>query len=130
MTTANRFGAFLCLLPLINIDKRPKIVTRVAGNLMEQVIPLALFEDLRESMFMMEYADGVRPYVLEWYYDVFLKAFKEKHEPESKIIVNSKGGEVEVTERIIALITEELVKKTEEVYKRTIKLICRRIKLN
>jgi hypothetical protein len=78
MTTANRFGAFLGLLPLINIDKRPKIVTRAEGNPIPQTILLALFDDLRESMFMMEYADGVRPYVLEWYYDVFLEAFKEK----------------------------------------------------
>jgi hypothetical protein len=29
-------------------------------------------------MFLMEYADGVRPYILEWYYDVFLEAFNAK----------------------------------------------------
>ena len=28
----------------------------------------------------MEYSDGVRPYILEWYYDVFLKAFEDKGE--------------------------------------------------
>jgi hypothetical protein len=67
-------------------------------------------------MFLMEYADGVKPYVLEWYYEVFLEAFNQKDKADSKTVVNSKGGEVEVTERIIALTTEDLVKKTRQVY--------------
>jgi hypothetical protein len=61
MTTANRFGALLDLLAMINIDKRPMITILFEGNPIEQKIPFPLFEDLRESMFLMEYADGVRP---------------------------------------------------------------------
>jgi hypothetical protein len=61
MTTANRFGAFLTLLPLINIDRRPMIVVRNEGNPVPQTIPFALFEDLQESIFLMGYANGVRP---------------------------------------------------------------------
>ena len=38
----------------------------------------------------MEYSDGVRPYILEWYYDVLLKAYEDKGDKvDSK--VNSKG---------------------------------------
>lgn len=117
MTTANRFGSFLNLLPLINIDKRPSIVFRTEGNPISQVILFALFEDLQESMFLMEYADGVRPYVKEWYYDVFLNAFNDKDKPDSKTVTNSKG-EDKVEEKMIALTTEDLVQKTKEVYNR------------
>lgn len=118
MTTANRFGAFLNLLPLINIDKRPTIVLRAEGNPISQVTPFALFEDLDESMFLMEYADGVRPYVLEWYYDVFLEAFNEKTVPDFRTVTNNKGEDIKVEEKMIALTTEDLVQKTKQVYNR------------
>jgi hypothetical protein len=119
MTTANRFGAFLNLLPLINIDKRPTIVLRTEGNLISQVMPFALFEDLKEAMFLMEYADGVRPYVMEWYYDVFLEGFNEKDRPDFKMVVNPKTAEeTKIEEKMIALTTEDLVQKTNEVYNR------------
>jgi hypothetical protein len=112
MTTANRFFGFLSLLPLINIDKRPKLVIRKIGNPILQIIPFALFEDLQEAMFLMEYANGVRPYVLEWYYDVFLEAFNAKTTADSK--ENSKGETI--IESRIALTTEQLVEKTKNVY--------------
>jgi len=76
MTTANRFFGFLSLLPLINMDTRPRIIFREKGDPVTKIIPFALFDDLQESIFLMEYANGVRPYVLEWYYDVFLKAYE------------------------------------------------------
>jgi hypothetical protein len=119
MTTANRFGAFLDLLPLINIDKRPMITILFEGNPIIHRIPFALFEDLKESMFLMEYADGIRPYLLEWYYAVFLENFDEKDHPDYKTVVNPKTGEeTKIEEKIIALTTEDLVKKTKEVYNR------------
>jgi hypothetical protein len=115
MTTANRFFAFLSLLPLINIDKRPKLVLRKTGNPILQIIPFALFEDLQEAIFLMEYANGVRPYVLEWYYDVFLEAYNAKTTADSK--ENSKRETI--TENRIALTTEQLVEKTKNVYKQS-----------
>jgi hypothetical protein len=125
MTAANRFGTFLTLLPLVNIDKKPRIVVRLEGSPIWQTIPFALFEDLRESMFLMEYAgaDGVRPYILEWYHDVFLVAYYEAKERDlrSKVLVTNKnsGEQVTISENIIALTTDDLVEKTREVYKRT-----------
>jgi hypothetical protein len=112
MTTANRFFVFLSLLPLINIDKRPRLVLRKKGDPVIQIIPFALFEDLKEAMFLMEYANGVRPYVLEWYYDVFLDAFNSKTSADSK--ENSRGETI--IESRIALTTEQLVEKTKNVY--------------
>jgi hypothetical protein len=115
MTTANRFFGFLSLLPLISIDKRPRLVLRKKGDPVIQTIPFALFEDLQEAMFLMEYANGVRPYVLEWYYDVFLDAFNSKTTADSK--ENSRGETI--IESRIALTTEQLVEKTKDVYKQS-----------
>lgn len=114
MTTANRLFGFLTLLPIINVDNRPKIVLRKGGNPIIQTIPFALFEDMSEALSLMEYSDGVRPYVLEWYYNVFLEAFDSKKEPEFKV---SSRGET-ITERRIALTTEYLVDATFEKQKK------------
>jgi hypothetical protein len=113
MTTANRFFGFLSLLRLINIDKRPRLLVRGKGNPVLQTVPFALFEDLQEAIFLMEYADGVRPYILEWYYDIFLKVHDAKMEPDSKV----NGKDQIITEKRIALTTEQLSEKTKEVYK-------------
>src|SRR5919202_2158008 len=79
-------------------------------------MPFALFDDLKESMFLM-YSDGVKPYLQEWYHDVFLQAFNEKNEPDSKTTINPRTGEeTRSYEKIKALTTEDLVKKTIEVY--------------
>jgi hypothetical protein len=88
---------------------------RKKGDPITQIIPFALFEDLRETIYLMEYANGIRPYVLEWYYDVFLEAYNSKTEPDSKVNSISET----VTEKRIALTTEQLVDKTKEVYNRT-----------
>jgi hypothetical protein len=114
MTTANRLFGFLTLLPVINVDNRPKIVLRRGGDPIIQTIPFALFEDMSEALSLMEYSDGVRPYVLEWYYNVFLEAFDSKKEPDSKV---SSRGET-ITERRIALTTEQLVDATFEKQKK------------
>jgi hypothetical protein len=78
MTAGKRFAAFLSLLPMINIARRPtiKVNTYNEEGPVVQTIAFALFEDLRESMYLMEYSNGVRPYVLEWYYEVFLPTYE------------------------------------------------------
>jgi hypothetical protein len=42
MTTANRFGSFVDLLPLINVDKRPMIIVTQEVNPITHRIPFAL----------------------------------------------------------------------------------------
>jgi hypothetical protein len=116
MTTTNRIGGFLSLLPLVNVDKRPRLVVKKKNepSFFPQVIPFALFEDLQETMRLMEYANGVRPYILEWYNDVFLEAYNSKTTEDSRF--NSKGELL--TEKVIAVITGELIDKTFEVQKK------------
>ena len=72
MTVANRFFGFLTLLPIVNSDRRPRLIRREKESFIHQTILFALFEDLRESLDLMQYANGVRPYILEWYNEVFL----------------------------------------------------------
>jgi hypothetical protein len=115
MTTANRLGAFLSLLPLINIDKRPRLFQKLDTYPFLRTTPFALFEDLQETMFLMEYANGVRPYILEWYYNVFLPEYNKKTKPDTKI--DSRGDMRE--EEIIAVTSGELIEKTKEVYGKT-----------
>lgn len=116
MTTTNRLGGFLTLLPLVNVDKMPRLVVKNKDepSYLSDRIPFALFEDLQETMCLMEYANGVRPYILEWYNDVFLEVYNAKKHEDSKI--NSRGEEL--TENRIAVTTKELIDKTFEVQKK------------
>jgi hypothetical protein len=114
MTTANRLFGFLSLLPIIKIEERPRLVLRKEGDPFMQIIPFALFEDLKEAMNLMEYTNGVRPYVLEWYYDIFLEVFRNKIEPASR--TNSRGELL--TEKRIAITTQDLADFTYEKQKK------------
>ena len=118
MTVANRFFSYLSLLPLIQIGKRPRLFVRKPENVTFQTMPLALFEDLKETIFLMQYANGVRSYVLEWFYDVFQTAFNGKTDKDWKTVYKGKE-QVMIFENRIALTTEDLVKKTYDVNNKT-----------
>jgi hypothetical protein len=111
MTVAYRLFSYLSLFPIINLEKRPKIIFRKKGEPIAQVIPIATYDDLKESLFLMDYANGVRPYILDWYRNVFLKSFKAKAEPDSKLV---KKDDIRAEDRI-ALTTQELVQATKEI---------------
>jgi hypothetical protein len=109
MTTAQRLYNYLDLVPVININKRPRLIVRNPGDPIMKTCPFATFDDLRESVYLMEYSNGVRPYILEWFDEVFLVAFNEKTMP------NTKSNDGSVLEEIIGLTTAELVKATEQI---------------
>ncbi|MEP0826091.1 MAG: hypothetical protein HRF40_11455 [Nitrososphaera sp.] len=127
MTTAYRLFTYLSLLPVIYKDRRPKLVatpvpegddanhqdvagsdTRAAGVV---VVPFAIFDDLREAISLMEYGDGTKPYVLEWYHEVFLPAYERKKNPDFKI--NKKTNQT-IEESRIAVTTEQLKEPTKQ----------------
>jgi hypothetical protein len=65
----------------------------------------------------MEYSDGVRPYILEWYYDIFLKTFEDKGDKiDSK--VNSKGEELK--EDRVAVTSQDIIQKHKEKHNETL----------
>ena len=111
MTRANRLYTYLSFLPIVYFHERPRITIIKKGDINIQTIPIATFEDLKNTIDLMEYSDGVRPYILEWYYDIFLKTFEEKGDKiDSK--VNSKGDELK--EDRIAVTSQNLIKKHKE----------------
>ena len=106
MTMGYRIFSFVSLLSQINFYRRPylQVVDPNRNILFIQRIPFALFEDLKEAAYLMEYADGVRPYILMWYHQVFLPTYNAKDKPDFR--VNSKG--VELVEKRIAVTREQL----------------------
>jgi hypothetical protein len=119
MTTAHRFFTYLSLLPMIRADRRPRIEYRKEGNPIMQVIPMATFDDLKEAMQLMEYSNGVRPYILEWYYSVFLKAYLAKSDLDKQSEYDNIGNFLrEKEEKRKALTTVQLVEKTYEIQKK------------
>jgi hypothetical protein len=112
MTAAKRFTSFLSLLPIINIKKRPtlRVVTDEETNDV-QIIPLALFDDLRETSYLMEDPTGIRPYQSEWYHEIFLVIYNSKTQPDSRL-----KGNIIIEELKKAVTTEELIEKTKELW--------------
>lgn len=109
ITFVYRVLGLLKLITLTKVEKRPYIQIVKRGDTKIQKYPFALFEDLSESLYLMENSDtGIRPYVLDWYYDIFLELYNSKREPDSKI--NSKGEDL--VEYKIAVTTEQLVTTT------------------
>jgi hypothetical protein len=109
MTIADRIVGYLTLLAQVNIEDRPYIIFRKKGEPVTQKIPLATFADLKEALFLMQYSNGVRPYILEWYQDVFLPTYNEKKAPDFKA---SSDGKHTLEESRIAVTTHQLAVAT------------------
>ncbi|MGI9011910.1 MAG: hypothetical protein ACR2F1_12080 [Nitrososphaeraceae archaeon] len=130
MTRANRLFTYLAFLPTVNFDKRPRIEIGIDGDILsKQIITIATFEDLQKTVSLMEYSDGVRPYILEWYYDVFYKAYDDKEDtPDSKIITtttsnssSNKGKEeTRIEEKRTAVTSQNLLDKHKNVHGETL----------
>lgn len=85
MTMADRIVGYLTLLAQVNVQDRPLVIYTQKGSPVTQTIPLATFADLKEALFLMQYSNGVRPYVLDYYRDHFLPTYNERNgEPNSK----------------------------------------------
>ena len=122
MTRANRLYTYLSFLPIVYFHARPRITVVKKGDTNIQTIPIATFEDLKNTVSLMEYSDGVRPYILEWYYEVLLKTYEGK---EDKTIIKSKrsGGEEfegTLTEERVAVTSQDLIHKHKEKYNETL----------
>ncbi|TVP41786.1 hypothetical protein [Candidatus Nitrosocosmicus arcticus] len=111
MTFVNRLLNLVVLLTSINIKKRPFLEIKPIFSSNSFRNPMALYPDLLEALSLINNSTGgIRPYVLEWYQNVFLSLYGHKSNPNSRV----KNGEV-VTEERIAVTTQELMEKTCEV---------------
>jgi len=80
--------------------------------------PISTFEDLRETLTLMERGgSNVRPYIAEWYNKVFIPAFEESPEEPNSKGVEKGGKETTLQEDRKGLTSNELAEKTKEVLK-------------
>jgi hypothetical protein len=124
MTITDRTIKYLGIITKVNMDARPRLVNEQTG----QFFPIATFEDLKETLKLMQVgASGARPYIVNWYNKVFVPAIKdlggkpyEKIETgdDGKTILGVDGKSVIIDkERHIGVNTEQLALKTKEVFK-------------
>ena len=75
MTVMDRLMRYLTIITRVNMDSRPKLVDTET----EISYPISTFEDLKETLQLMGMASSaLRPYIANWYNDVFLPTFKNR----------------------------------------------------
>lgn len=104
MTAAKTLYTWISLSAIIH--QRP-LIRAMTDTMYVELIPLATFDDLIEAMSLIDYTNGVRPYILQWYNDVFVPAFESKTRPDTK-----ERGAVLLSENRCAVTTKELIEKT------------------
>jgi hypothetical protein len=110
MTVGERLMKYLSMNTKLHMDSRPKLVHTKTGAF----YPIATFEDLKETLVLMERAaTNMRPYLADWYDRVFLEAFKEL-DGTPKVIENEHGFAYS-QETHVGLTTEQLAIKTKEI---------------
>ena len=88
MTISDRFFNYLILIPKVYADSRPKLVY---GN--GKVVPFATYEDLAETMHLMEFgSSGLRPELQQWYTDVFLPLYQRRKGELERLTGDEKAG--------------------------------------
>lgn len=121
MTSTMRLFSQLALLPIIKSYQKPKLVIGPAMEEGEEtqephlVIPLATFDDLRETLYLMENSSGVRPFIADWFDKVFMAAFNEKSVPDS---ITKEGTTIKGA--LKGLTNRQLADKHKEVYGKSI----------
>jgi hypothetical protein len=112
MTVMRRLVGYLSIITKVNMDNRPRLVRKDNPNLF---LPISTFEDLRETLDLMERGGtNIRPYVTEWYNEVFLPAFKAENRAKTKDI-ESREGVITIQENYRAVTSTQLREKTKEV---------------
>jgi hypothetical protein len=112
MTIVERMMKYITIIAKVNMDFRPKLVNEQTG----QIYPIATFEDLKGALKLMERgANSVRPYIANWFNDVFIPAFKALDGKPNEDTIEQDGSII-IKERHVGLTTEQLADKTKEVY--------------
>jgi len=110
MTVMDRLMRYLIIITKINMDSRPRSIdTETEGKF----FPITTFEDLRETLQLMGVASStLRPYVVEWYNQVFLPAFRDLGGEPNEFKVN--GIPIE-KENYVGVNYNQLAEKTSDV---------------
>ena len=95
----------------MNMDNRPRLIDNEKEG---KFYPISIFNDVKETLELMGSASStLRPYIADWYNQVFIPAFKELNgEP---FVLKSKNGSTIMQEIHVGLNTKQLGEKTAEV---------------
>jgi hypothetical protein len=107
---------FIWISLLATIRQRPSIQA-MYDMMYVETVPLATFDDLKEAMSLIEHNNGIRPYVMQWYNDVFLAAYASKSGPDTK---ETQNCTLILTENRTAVTTRQLIEKTAEIQKKSL----------
>ena len=106
MTVADRTMKYLSIITKVHMDGRPRLVHEETGKF----YPISTFEDLKETLIMMERgASGVRPYVANWYNQVFLPCFSDLDGKPIEDI--SDNGYPLLREKYVGVTTEQAIRE-------------------
>jgi hypothetical protein len=109
MTVGERTMKYLSMVTKLNMDSRPRLVHKKTGAF----YPISTFEDLKETMTLMERGGSkVRPYLQQWYNDVFVKCYA-KLDGKYKEYKNELGITYSV-EEVVGLTSDDLAKEIDE----------------
>jgi hypothetical protein len=109
MTVGERTMKYLSMVTKLNMDCRPRLVHKETGA----SYPISTFEDLKETMLLMERGGSkVRPYLQQWYNDVFVKCYTELNDKPKEY--QNEIGIIYSKEEVAGLSSQDLAKKTDE----------------
>jgi len=109
MTVGERTMKYLAMVTKLNMDCRPRVVHRKTAAF----YPISTFEDLKDTMALMERGGSkVRPYLQEWYNDVFVPCFAKLNGKVKEY--RDEYGVVYSKEEVVGLTTEDLATETNE----------------
>jgi len=111
MTANDRMRRYLTIITKENMDSRPRLVRRDNPKIF---LPISTFEDLKDTLELMEIAgSNVRPYLAQWYNDKFLVAFNDEGgQIRTKTEYINKDTERVIEEDYVAVTSKQLCEKT------------------
>jgi hypothetical protein len=113
MTVNDRIIRYLSIIVKTRMDSRPRIQNTETG----QFYPIATFEDLKDTLYLMQVAaSAIRPYLSKWYNDGFIPRFKALDGNPNEVRSEDGGDHVIAKEKHAGLTTEQLAEKTKEVF--------------
>jgi hypothetical protein len=111
MTAIDRMRRYLAIITKENMDTRPRLVRKDNPKIF---LPISTFEDLKETLELMEIAgSNVRPYLAQWYNSVFLPLLNDEGGKVRTRIENiGEKSEKTLQEEYVAVTSKQLCKKT------------------
>jgi hypothetical protein len=111
MTVTDRTMRYLSIITKVNMDSRPRYINMETGAF----YPISTFEDLKETLALMEMAaSNVRPYIAIFYNHVFVPSYADlPTEPKKRL--SEYDGRVTEQETYVGLTVEELTEKTKKI---------------